>query len=241
MDSFEKNYQMAMSLWLFSSNRNGHTIPTNGVDMATTASQIKMEEEQRRQCQEILDKIPEHRFLMNLKQEPIMVDGNGELPLRHFGAMGRNPGGHAPRGRPPASMQSNGVISPDRKHVCPHCYKAFKSRQQLMQHNLVHSNLRKYRCSFCERAFKQLSHLHQHHRIHTGEKPYRCPLPGCDRAFPQLSNLQHHIRNHDKLVDSTFQCIQCDRAYPNEATLKAHNTRVSVKIAWWHCAIQFPL
>ncbi|XP_033764012.1 uncharacterized protein LOC117345137 [Pecten maximus] len=123
----------------------------------------------------------------------------------------------------PKDMSS--LVHPDRRHLCPHCYKGFKSRQQLTQHNLVHTNVRKYHCKFCERSFKQLSHLHQHHRIHTGEKPYRCPLEGCDRAFPQLSNLQHHIRNHDKLVDSQFQCHLCDRAYPNEATLKAHNTR----------------
>lgn len=59
----------------------------------------------------------------------------------------------------------------DRRHVCPHCYKGFRSRQQLNQHNLVHSGVRKYHCLYCERAFKQLSHVQQHHRIHTGMYP----------------------------------------------------------------------
>lgn len=71
-------------------------------------------------------------------------------------------------GSPPAEGIPD-LFNPDRRHVCPHCYKGFKSRQQLTQHNLVHSNVRKYRCNFCERSFKQLSHLHQHHRIHTGQ------------------------------------------------------------------------
>jgi len=61
------------------------------------------------------------------------------------------------------------IVDKDRRHVCPHCYKGFRSRQQLNQHNLVHSGLRKYHCLYCERAFKQLSHLQQHHRIHTGK------------------------------------------------------------------------
>lgn len=60
------------------------------------------------------------------------------------------------------------IVDKDRRHVCPHCYKGFRSRQQLNQHNLVHSGVRKYHCLYCERAFKQLSHLQQHHRIHTG-------------------------------------------------------------------------
>ena len=72
-------------------------------------------------------------------------------------------------GSEPTSPNSMSMVHPDRRHICPHCYKGFKSRQQLTQHNLVHSNIRKYKCNFCERAFKQLSHLHQHHRIHTGE------------------------------------------------------------------------
>ena len=171
MESYCKNFQYALTYWLLSSNRNGgggHA-PMSGMDMTSpTTSHIKIEDDQRRQCQDILDKIPEHRLLLQqMKQEPLLLNGNGDFPIGQLGHMGRSPG-HAPRGRPPASMQNNGVISPDRKHVCPHCYKTFKSRQQLMQHNLVHSNLRKYRCNFCERAFKQLSHLHQHHRIHTG-------------------------------------------------------------------------
>lgn len=127
-----------------------------------------------------------------------------------------------------AANLTAGLMNPDRRHMCPHCCKGFRSRQQLLQHSLVHSNLRKYHCNYCERSFKQLSHLHQHHRIHTGEKPYTCPLNGCDKSFPQLSNLQHHIRNHDKLAESQFQCHLCDRVYPNEATLKAHNTRMHV-------------
>lgn len=61
------------------------------------------------------------------------------------------------------------IVDKDRRHVCPHCYKGFRSRQQLNQHNLVHSGVRKYHCLYCERAFKQLSHLQQHHRIHTGK------------------------------------------------------------------------
>ncbi|CAG2205833.1 LIN-29 [Mytilus edulis] len=127
-----------------------------------------------------------------------------------------------------AANLTAGLMNPDRRHMCAHCCKGFRSRQQLLQHSLVHTNLRKYHCNYCERSFKQLSHLHQHHRIHTGEKPYSCPLDGCDKAFPQLSNLQHHIRNHDKLAESQYQCHLCDRAYPNEATLKAHNTRMHV-------------
>lgn len=127
-----------------------------------------------------------------------------------------------------AANLTAGLMNPDRRHMCAHCCKGFRSRQQLLQHSLVHTNLRKYHCNYCERSFKQLSHLHQHHRIHTGEKPYSCPLDGCDKAFPQLSNLQHHIRNHDKLSESQYQCHLCDRSYPNEATLKAHNTRMHV-------------
>lgn len=68
-------------------------------------------------------------------------------------------------------MPDHIIVDKDRRHVCPHCYKGFRSRQQLNQHNLVHSGVRKYHCLYCERAFKQLSHLQQHHRIHTG-KPF---------------------------------------------------------------------
>ena len=85
-----------------------------------------------------------------------------------------NLGGHGNPHHP--NHQGNPVIPPDhmitdkdRRHVCPHCYKGFRSRQQLNQHNLVHSGIRKYHCQYCERAFKQLSHLQQHHRIHTGK------------------------------------------------------------------------
>ena len=85
------------------------------------------------------------------------------------------PGNHGPH---PMNGPGNTVIpehlimDKDRRHVCPHCYKGFRSRQQLNQHNLVHSGLRKYHCLYCERAFKQLSHLQQHHRIHTGNVYY---------------------------------------------------------------------
>lgn len=74
-----------------------------------------------------------------------------------------------------SSSQPN--FNKDRRHVCPHCYKGFKSRQQLMQHNLVHSNLRKYKCNFCDKSFKQLSHVQQHHRIHTGQYFYLSTCP----------------------------------------------------------------
>lgn len=67
-----------------------------------------------------------------------------------------------------AANLTAGLMNPDRRHMCPHCCKGFRSRQQLLQHSLVHTNLRKYHCNYCERSFKQLSHLHQHHRIHTG-------------------------------------------------------------------------
>ena len=84
----------------------------------------------------------------------------------------------SPNGQPTHDSLSNAGYPPnhlltdkDRRHVCPHCYKGFRSRQQLNQHNLVHSGVRKYHCLYCERAFKQLSHVQQHHRIHTG-KPF---------------------------------------------------------------------
>lgn len=84
-------------------------------------------------------------------------------------------GGHGNHLGHPVNNHSNSVlpehiiVDKDRRHVCPHCYKGFRSRQQLNQHNLVHSGVRKYHCLYCERAFKQLSHLQQHHRIHTGQ------------------------------------------------------------------------
>lgn len=116
----------------------------------------------------------------------------------------------------------------DRRHVCPHCYKGFRSRQQLNQHNLVHSGVRKYHCLYCERAFKQLSHVQQHHRIHTGEKPYKCPLDGCDKAFAQMSNLQHHMRQHDKATFGQKHCMCpfCDRGYASEKSLKSHISKM---------------
>lgn len=129
---------------------------------------------------------------------------------------------------PNAMLPEHIIVDKDRRHVCPHCYKGFRSRQQLNQHNLVHSGLRKYHCLYCERAFKQLSHLQQHHRIHTGEKPYRCPLDGCDKAFAQMSNLQHHMRQHDKTTFGQKQCMCpfCDRGYASEKSLKSHLSKM---------------
>lgn len=143
-------------------------------------------------------------------------------------------GGPGNHGSHPMNTPGNTVIpehlimDKDRRHVCPHCYKGFRSRQQLNQHNLVHSGVRKYHCLYCERAFKQLSHLQQHHRIHTGEKPYRCPLDGCDKAFAQMSNLQHHMRQHDKSTFGQKQCMCpfCDRGYASEKSLKSHLSKM---------------
>ncbi|XP_069118590.1 uncharacterized protein [Argopecten irradians] len=237
MDPWYQNFKLCLTYWLLSNNRE--TAGPPGMD-ATGHLPVSP-----------LGTPPDHHHHYHQLPSPIPRHGNADLvsdvPLTDTPPQISDPGGglntkmtskkiktetkQNGTAGPPGSVgqlspkDMSSLVHPDRRHLCPHCYKGFKSRQQLTQHNLVHTNVRKYHCKFCERSFKQLSHLHQHHRIHTGEKPYRCPLEGCDRAFPQLSNLQHHIRNHDKLVDSQFQCHLCDRAYPNEATLKAHNTR----------------
>lgn len=159
---------------------------------------------------------------LNLKQP--LPSQAGPHPMG--GGGGNNP--HPMNGHGNSVIPEHLIIDKDRRHVCPHCYKGFRSRQQLNQHNLVHSGIRKYHCLYCERAFKQLSHLQQHHRIHTGEKPYRCPLDGCDKAFAQMSNLQHHMRQHDKSTFGQKQCMCpfCDRGYASEKSLKSHLSKM---------------
>ncbi|XP_052819842.1 uncharacterized protein LOC128245671 [Mya arenaria] len=190
-----------------------------------------------------IDKPPPHSAMDSPRQTqngpPSLSESfNGNLggfkhPMSHGGHHNNlpHPGnhiGHHGNGHGNGVLPEHIIVDKDRRHVCPHCYKGFRSRQQLNQHNLVHSGLRKYHCLYCERAFKQLSHLQQHHRIHTGEKPYRCPLDGCDKAFAQMSNLQHHMRQHDKTTFGQKQCMCpfCDRGYASEKSLKSHLSKM---------------
>ncbi|KAH8408053.1 hypothetical protein KR222_002618, partial [Zaprionus bogoriensis] len=77
---------------------------------------------------------------------------------------------------------------------CPHCPKAFRTRNDLKIHSLVHSGERPHGCPHCERRFARKGDLIAHIRTHTGERPYECPH--CPKKFVQSTHMKQHIRTH---------------------------------------------
>lgn len=237
VDPWYENFKFFLTYWLLSNNRDrigdvdplppppppppNHTANPFLSHKPTSAPHLK--------ASPTLTSWDEQKHQASSRQHSLQDSYNDLSMKTHISPNGHNgtqQGQNNPNnsGFPPSHM----LGEKDRRHVCPHCYKGFRSRQQLNQHNLVHSGLRKYHCLYCERAFKQLSHVQQHHRIHTGEKPYKCPLDGCDKAFAQMSNLQHHMRQHDKATFGQKHCMCpfCDRGYASEKSLKSHISKM---------------
>ncbi|XP_004524936.1 uncharacterized protein LOC101460604 [Ceratitis capitata] len=86
----------------------------------------------------------------------------------------------------------------DRSFHCDYanCYRAFSSRQSLLDHTRQHYSDDDFKCDFCGKTFKSLKNLQNHKQIHDAIKKYVCKI--CGSAFAQAAGLYLHKRRHNR-------------------------------------------
>merc|ERR1711976_689777 len=85
----------------------------------------------------------------------------------------------------------------------PGCNKVFSCERAMRRHIYnVHQEVRRHKCPHCDKAFKTKYNLDDHIRTHTGEKPFECEY--CGSRFAQNGSLVgHRKRCQKKIIQNT--------------------------------------
>ena len=79
----------------------------------------------------------------------------------------------------------------------PGCNKVFSCERAMRRHIYnVHQEVRRHKCPHCDKAFKTKYNLDDHIRTHTGEKPFECEY--CGSRFAQNGSLVGHRKRCQK-------------------------------------------
>ncbi|XP_041988902.1 zinc finger protein 26-like [Aricia agestis] len=114
------------------------------------------------------------------------------------------------------------VDLPEDIFKCKHCFKLFKSKDELNKHILEHGVGKKnFVCEKCGRVFTRQDYLHKHKLTHTGDKQHVCPH--CNFRTNQRSSLVVHIRKHTG--ERPYSCDVCPQRCVSSSNLRAHRRR----------------
>eukprot|EP00479_Gromia_sphaerica_P008965 TRINITY_DN3623_c0_g1_i1.p1 TRINITY_DN3623_c0_g1~~TRINITY_DN3623_c0_g1_i1.p1 ORF type:complete len:124 (-),score=12.21 TRINITY_DN3623_c0_g1_i1:67-438(-) len=81
-------------------------------------------------------------------------------------------------------------------HFCPHCYRAFTRRGNLMRHLRSHFGIKQFRCNECIKRFSTKSNLQSHEKTHERQDEFHCEF--CGRHFKRLAFFDRHVETHEK-------------------------------------------
>lgn len=107
---------------------------------------------------------------------------------------------------------------------CPHCQKAFVTRNAMEIHLKRHTKQLDYSCDKCDKRFVTASNLKMHqekmHVDKTARKYFICET--CGKKLTSKHSYQNHVKTHLGDEHMPFRCQYCGKGYTGKYALDIH-------------------